>query len=115
MTETIPDVSHMVAERATSDWSEAHGRISVRRRRFGGAKAAILRLFGIPATLTVHLDPLGTEVWRLLDGKRTVGQVRQELEKTHAGEVDLAARLGKFLGAMVSRKLVTLKPGPPRQ
>jgi len=109
MTETIPDVSHMVAERATSDWSEAHGRVSVRRRRYSGAKASILRMFGIPAILTVHLDPLGTEVWLLLDGKRTVAQVRIELEKTHAGEPDLGARLGKFLGAMVSRKLVRLK------
>lgn len=109
MSETIPDVSRMVADRATSDWSQEQGRVSVRRRRFKGARAGILRMFGIPAVLTIHLDPLGSEVWLLLDGVRTVGDVRVELEKTHPGETDLGPRLGKFVGAMVSRRIIVLR------
>lgn len=110
MTETIPDVSAMVAERAALDWSEALGRVAVRRRRFKGARAAILKVFGIPSVLTIHLDPLGSEVWLLLDGVRTVGEVRVALERTHPGETDLGPRLGKFLGAMVSRRVIVLRP-----
>ncbi|MCA1819805.1 MAG: PqqD family protein [Thermoplasmatota archaeon] len=108
MPERISDVSAMVAERA-ADWSEEHGRVSVRRRRFGHIRAALLRLFGIPAVLTVHLDPLGSEVWLLLDGVRTVDEVRRELERTRPDETDLGPRLGKFIGAMVSRRLVILR------
>lgn len=109
--ESIPDVSAMVAERASSDWTqEPDGRVSVRRRRFGAGRAAVLRLFGIPPTLTVHLDALGSEAWLLLDGARTVAQVRTALEASHPGEADLGPRLGRFLGAMVSRKLIVLRP-----
>lgn len=110
MAETIPDISGMVAERAVNDWSQEHGRVTVRRRRHSGAGEGVLKLFGIPAVLSIHLDPLGSEVWLLLDGVRTVGQVRAELEKAHPGEADLGPRLGKFIGAMVSRHMVVLRP-----
>lgn len=112
MTETIPDVSRFVAHRGVDDWSESGGKVTVRRRRFGPVRGAILRLFGIPPVFTVHLDPLGSEVWLLLDGVRTVADVRAALQQTHPGEEDLGARLGKFLGAMVSRRMVVLRPGP---
>jgi hypothetical protein len=108
LAETIPDVSGMVAERAVDDWSQEQGRVTVRRRRSSGA--GVLRLFGIPPVFTIHLDPLGSEVWLLLDGTRTVGQVRAELEKAHPGETDFGPRLGKFIGAMVSRRIVRLRP-----
>jgi hypothetical protein len=109
MGERIPDVSRMVAARATEDWSEAHGVVSVRRRRPGKIRPAILRLFGIPPHFTIHLDTLGSNVWRLIDGKRTVGEIRAELERQHPDEPDLAGRLGIFLGAMVSRGFVKLQ------
>jgi len=110
MTERIPDVSARRLRRAPGvTSSEANGRVSVVRRRFGPIRGAVLRVFRIPPTFTVHLDPLGTEVWLLVDGARTVGDVLRELEAKHPGEPGLNARLGTFVGAMVSRGFLTLE------
>jgi hypothetical protein len=69
----------------------------------------VARLFRLPTTLTVRLDELGSAAWRLLDGRRTVGQVLAELEKAFPGQPDLGKRLGAFLGQMASRELVRLR------
>jgi hypothetical protein len=110
MSERIPDVSAFVPERATDDWTHERGAVSVRRVRYRGLRAAVLKVFGIPPTFTIHLDTLGTEVWLLIDGRRTVAEIRDELAKREPQATDLGPRLGKFLGAMVSRKFVVLRP-----
>jgi hypothetical protein len=109
--ERIPDVSRQVAERADEVRAEegADGRVTLRRRRFGALKAKVAAVAGVPADFTVHLDPLGSAAWRLVDGRRTVGEIRVELQKAYPAESDLAARLGKFVGAMVSNGFVTLR------
>jgi hypothetical protein len=109
--ERIADVSRRVAERVEEVRAEqgADGRITLRRRRFGAVKAKLVAAAGVPADLTVHLDPLGTSAWLLIDGRRTVAEIRAELGKAHPNEADLGPRLGKFLGAMVSNGFVRLR------
>lgn len=111
MGERIADVSQRVAEQAEDVRAElgADGRLTLRRRRFGAVKAKLVGAAGVPADLTVHLDPLGTAAWQLIDGRRRVGDIRAELGRTHPGEPDLGPRLGKFLGAMVSNGFVRLR------
>jgi hypothetical protein len=111
MGERIADVSRRVAERAEGvTWETgADGRVTVRRRRFGAVRARVVGLLGEPADFTVRLDPLGSAAWLLIDGRRTVAEVRAELHKAHPDEADLGARLGKFLGTMVSREMVKLR------
>lgn len=111
MGERIPDVSRMVAERIEETRMEegADGRITVRRRRFGAVKARLVGAAGVPPDLTIHLDPLGSAAWRLIDGRRTVGEINAELHRSHPGEAELGPRLGKFLGAMVSNGFVRLR------
>lgn len=107
--ERIPDVSRSVPRRADVEWrEELNGRVTVVRERYGPVRRRVLGVFGIPPTLTVHLDPLGSEAWRLIDGKRTAGDIRAQLQAKFPAETDLAQRLGKFLGAMVSRGFVLL-------
>jgi hypothetical protein len=109
--ERIADVSPMVAERVEEVREETgvDGRLTLRRRRFGAIKARVVAAAGVPADLTVHLDPLGTAAWRLVDGRRTVAAIRAELQRSHPAEADLGARLGKFLGAMVSNGFLRLR------
>lgn len=109
--ERIADVSRRVAERVEEVRAEQgpDGRITLRRRRFGAVKAKLVAAAGVPADLTVHLDPLGTSAWLLIDGRRTVAEIRAELGKAHPAEPDLGPRLGKFLGAMVSNGFVLLR------
>jgi hypothetical protein len=109
--ERIADVSQRVAERVEEVRADegADGRITVRRRRFGVVKARMVAMAGVPADLTIHLDTLGSAAWRLIDGRRSVADLRRELHALHPSEPDLSARLGKFLGAMVSNGFVRLR------
>jgi hypothetical protein len=109
--ERIPDASRQVAvpaEGVMAD-TDAHGHVVLRRRRYGSVRAALAKPFGVPPEFTIRLDALGSEAWGLLDGKRTVGEVHAELVRRRPGEADLAARLGKFLGAMASHKMIDLR------
>jgi hypothetical protein len=110
--ERIADVSRRVAVPVAGvavEEDAASGRLTVRRRRFGALRARMAAAAGVPADLTVHLDPLGSAAWRLLDGRRTVGEVRAELAQRHPDEHDLGARLGKFVGTMLSNGFLELR------
>lgn len=109
--ERIPDASRQVAAPAEGVVAEAdaHGLVTVRRRRFGAVRGAVGKAFGVPAEFTVRLDALGSEAWGLLDGRRTIGEVHAELARRRPGEKDLPTRLGKFLSAMLSHKMVDLR------
>lgn len=111
MGERIADVSRRVAERGEDVAAEEgpDGRVTVRRRRFGAVRSRLVGLVGEPAEFTVKLDPLGSAAWRLIDGRRTVAEIRAELQRQHPGEADLGARLGRFLGTMVSHEMVRLR------
>jgi hypothetical protein len=72
-------------------------------RRFGGAAEGV-RL------KKLQLDTLGTAVWDLLDGKRTVGQVIQSftaMQRLHPKEADVAVTL--FLRELGKRGLIGLR------
>lgn len=109
--ERIPDASRQVVEPADGVVAEAsaNGLLTLRRRRFGAVRAAIGKGFGVKPEFTVHLDPLGSEAWGLLDGRRTVGEVHAELHRRRPDERDLPARLGKFLSAVLSHKMARLR------
>lgn len=109
--ERIPDASRQVAVPAPDvvATTDAHGLVTVRRRRFGRVRAIIGKPFGVAPEFTIRLDRLASQAWGLLDGKRTVGQVHVELARHMPEEKDLPARLGKFLGAMVSHHMVELR------
>lgn len=72
-------------------------------RRFGGAADGV-RL------KKLQLDELGTEVWDLLDGKRTVGQVIQSftaMQRLHPKEANVAVTI--FLRELGKRGLIGLR------
>lgn len=109
--ERIPDASRQVAEPsddvvATTD---AHGLVTVQRRRFGPLRGLLGKPFGVKPEFTICLDRLGSQAWALLDGTRTIGEVHAELARRLPEEKDLPARLGKFLSAMVSHHMVRLR------
>lgn len=111
MGERIADVSQRVAERnPEATWEQgSDGRVTVRRRRFGAVRAKLVGLVGEPADFTIHLDPIGSAAWLLIDGQRTVADLRADLQRAHPAEGDLGPRLGKFLGTMVSHDFVKLR------
>lgn len=111
MGERIADVSRRVAGHGDGvTWQRgADGRVTVRRQRFGAVRAQLAGLIGEPADFTVRLDPLGSAAWLLIDGRRTVADLRAELQRTYPDQPDLTARLGKFIGTMVSHGMLRLR------
>lgn len=109
--ERIPDASRQVAVPAADvvATTDEHGLVTVRRRRFGAVRALVGRPFGVAPEFTIRLDRLASQAWGLLDGKRTVGEVHVELVRRMPEEKDLPARLGKFLGAMASHRMIELR------
>lgn len=103
---TIPDVSQRVVER-TAESVEERNRFTLRRPMTGMAKLA-RKMTRQPTEFTIHLDELGSAAWRLFDGRRTVAQVRAELERMFPQQDDVPRRLGKFLSELVSRGFVRL-------
>lgn len=58
----------------------------------------------------VKLDKIGSEVWLLCDGRRTVAEIGMELERRLGEEVHpLNERLGMFLGILGRNKFITLR------
>lgn len=83
--------------------------MTLRQKRFGAVRAKLVGLMGEPADFTIHLDPLGSAAWLLVDGRRTVAEMRVELQRAYPQETDLGARLGKFIGTMVSHDMIKLR------
>lgn len=108
--ERIADASRQVARPAAGVHGEvaATGLVTLRRTRWGPLRRGLARLLRVPTAFTVHLDALGSQAWGLLDGRRTVGEVRAELARLRPDEPDLTARLGKFLSAMASHRMIDL-------
>lgn len=67
------------------------------------------RWMKLPAVKKFELDPFGTMVWELCDGKHTVESISKALRdryKMNRAEADVA--LGAFLQTLSQRRLITL-------
>ena len=67
------------------------------------------KLFRRSKHIRVKLDDLGTAVWQLIDGKRSVRHIGEEIEKTFGEEAQpLYPRLGEFLGILAANRFIRL-------
>jgi len=68
------------------EWHEDkdNGHIVLTIARISSWKTKILGLMvPIPDEKTVVLDKIGTDVWKMIDGKTTVGQIAKELARSY--------------------------------
>jgi hypothetical protein len=106
----IPDASSRVpVPCATGVLEKPDGTLVVLRRRRGAFRRVVLRLFGVKGEVEVRLDRLGSAAWRLMDGRRTLAQIRAQLETLFPGEDNVALRLGRFVGMLASRRMLELE------
>jgi hypothetical protein len=71
------------------EWHEEDGEIILVIKRAHNWKTRLLNLlFPLPEEKRVALDKIGADVWRLLDGQNTVGQI----VKTLAGKYQIEPR-----------------------
>jgi hypothetical protein len=65
---------------------------------------------GKSETLHITLDPIGTNVWDLIDGNRTVAQIGKEMQKEAPEPIQqLYERLTKFLSQMSHHQFISFK------
>lgn len=108
--ERIPDVSMRRAVPVEGVTSAPDGAgTALRRRRFAGLRAGLARMSGVSPFRILRLDPLSSEAWSLMDGRRTVGEVLGSLQRAHPGEDDLGPRLGRLVGLLVSNGFLRLE------
>ncbi|HEY0075354.1 MAG TPA: PqqD family protein [Abditibacteriaceae bacterium] len=66
------------------EWFEEEERVILHIKRQQNWKTKILNLFvPLPEDRKIALDAIGTHVWRLLDGKNTVGTIARSVAKEY--------------------------------
>lgn len=66
------------------EWFEEEERVILHIKRQQNWKTKILNLFvPLPEDRKIALDAIGTHVWRLLDGKNTVGVIARSVAKEY--------------------------------
>lgn len=67
----------------------------------------IIWFFSKSQVFKIHLDELGTSVWLLIDGKRNVYEIIQEMGKNHKDNLDQAEqRVSNFFILLKKNKFV---------
>lgn len=67
----------------------------------------IIWFFNKNQAFKIHLDELGTSAWLLIDGKRNVYEIIQEMKKNHEGNLDQAEqRVSNFFILLKKNKFV---------
>ncbi len=66
------------------EWFEQDGRVMLHIQRQKSWKTKILNLFlPLPEERTIALDAIGTHVWKMLDGKNSVGAIARSVAKEY--------------------------------
>ena len=66
------------------EWYEQDGRVILHIKRQQSWKTKILNLFmPLPEERSIALDAIGTHVWRMLDGKNSMGVIAHSVAKEY--------------------------------
>ncbi len=88
--------------RGNFDWKEEEdGKIDIIVPKFKSRLGErFCRIFRKSTTFTANLDYIGSEVWKLCDGKKTVDGILKEIKEKFPKEEDLDQRLFYYLYTM---------------
>ncbi len=68
------------------------------------------KLFKKPKTSFIHLDEMGSFIWPLLDGEKTIFELGKDVEEKFGEDASpLYERLSQYIRTLVSYGFVTLK------
>ena len=96
-----------------AEWEEEEGRVIVLRPppRTTGLRRLVDRLLVEMSTRRIRLDDVGSAVWLLMDGERTVGNIAAELRTRFGDAVDPAEERVGTLVRLMHRQLFVEFPG----
>jgi hypothetical protein len=92
------------------EWEEVDGLVHLLVPRFGrGRIAARLQRFLRQAPYRVHLDDVGSFIWKRCDGRTRVDEIGRALRQEFGDRVDpVEKRLVVFIGSLMRGKFVRM-------
>ena len=96
--------------RADLAWStDEAGIVTLHKENTGLFNRAAQKLLHKPKTSHIHLDEMGSFVWPLIDGKKTVGELAELAAQQFGNKADPAyLRMAKYIQILSSYEFVTL-------
>lgn len=98
-----------------AEWEETEGHVTLLVPRFG--RNSLARWFERQTRtrpFKVHLDDVGTFVWRRCDGETRVAEIADGLREEFGERIEPAEdRLVRFLTNLVRGRFVAVDPDPP--
>jgi hypothetical protein len=79
------------------------------RKNFTRFERSLRRIAGGPEWLRIPLDPPGSRIWELCDGKHTIVEIAKIMQKEFKEELEpVLPRVIKFLEMLLKRNLIEL-------
>ena len=93
------------------DWKEDEdGLVKIIIHRNGLLEKIVRPFVKSPKTMTIDLDGLGSCVWKAIDGKKTVGEIAEEVKQQFGEDAEpLYERLATYVNILRNNKFVTLE------
>jgi hypothetical protein len=102
MTKRGPNLLDLIPERTRPFRDEDDGTVTVLVPRFGDGRAGhLLQKFVGKSPISLHLDEIGSEVWRLCDGRRSVYEIGECLRRKFGDRIEpVFEKLGVYFRRM---------------
>ncbi len=102
MAKTQENLLDMIPEQKIPFRERSDGTVDVLIPRYGDNHVGrILKKFLKSTPISLHLDEIGTAVWRLCDGRRSVYEIGGSMRKTFGDRIEpVYERLGMFMHQM---------------
>ncbi len=105
-----PNYLDKIPTRADLAWStDETGIVTLHRENTGLFNRAAQKLLRKPRTSHIHLDEMGSFIWPLIDGCKTVGELAELAAQRFGEKADPAyPRMAKYIQILASYEFVTL-------
>jgi hypothetical protein len=112
MAEQKANLLDVIPKRTREFRDEENGTVTVLIPRFGDDPiGGVLRHFFRNTPIRLHLDEVGTEVWRLCDGHRSVYEIGDCLQAKFGERINpVYERLGAYLHKMRKAGIIDWRP-----
>lgn len=91
-------------------WSEDDGKVSLEIENTGFMNKVAQKLFKKPKTSYIHLDELGSFVWKITDGETSLIDMGKAVEEKFGEEAyPLYERLAKYFQILESYNFISFK------
>lgn len=88
-------------------WSEKDGSVTLEIENKGVFNRIAQKIFKKPKISYVHLDEMGSFIWPLLDGKKTVGDLGKDVEERFGDSAKpIYERLAKYMMILESYNFI---------